>query len=58
MCYKMPDSTRQGDEVCSGIMILPSSHSPCVQSVAGNEGGCMRTMQGCNSRGADKLSAT
>ena len=28
------------------IMILPYSHSPSVQSVAGNGYGCMRTMQG------------
>lgn len=39
MCCKMLGSTRQGDEVCRGTMILPSSHSPGVQSVAGNEDG-------------------
>jgi len=30
-------------------MILPSSHSPSVKSVPGNDGGGMRTMPGLNS---------
>ena len=35
-------------------MILPYSHSPSVQSVAGNGQGCARTAQGCNSREVEK----
>ena len=33
-------------------MILLSSHSPSVKSVAGNEGSRQRTCRGCDSRGA------
>lgn len=35
-------------------MIRPYSHSPSVQSVAGNGQGCARTAQGCNSREVEK----
>ena len=35
-----------GEDAQVDIMILPSSHSPSVKSVAGNDGGGMRTMPG------------
>lgn len=43
----------RGDDAQTVTMILPSSHSKSVKSVARNEGGLQKSCEGWNSREAD-----